>query len=393
MKKEFSIVCISVFLLVLGTCISGTILVPYAKTLGGTGFIIGVIYSSMYAVRLIIGTPVGRLSQKRGAKTILLYSLILYIFIAAAYLISWNIPSLLAARLLHGVASAMMLPMAMAYVGEISPEGQEGRYMGIYNTILFVASGVGPIIGGVIYESRESNGNIPVFLTLLGLSFVSLFILLCFGNFKKGNHTNPKAYKQQEPVYSKLTDILKSKSMIGLACLNIVSAVLLALFGATFTQYALDNRMNMGTIGVLIAVYNVVIGAIQIPLGRFCDRHNKIKLVMISGAITALLVLFFPAFKGCWLIGILLVFLGICTALHLSSITALAAVVGKEAGMGVTMGFLGSVNSAGTIIGYLLLGIITDAAGIQNTFLFTAALFLAGNIVFLILWHLNKKIK
>ena len=141
----------------------------------------------MYVVRLLFGTPIGRLSQKKGAKTILTYSLMLYPFIAVAYWISWNIPSLIAARLFHGIASAMMLPMAMAYIGEISPIGQEGRYMGIYNTILFVASASGPLAGGLIYDKF---GIRHAFLTLFLLALSSVIIILAFTRSDSSKKSN-----------------------------------------------------------------------------------------------------------------------------------------------------------------------------------------------------------
>ncbi len=388
MKKEFSIVCISVFLLVLGTFISGSLFVPYARTLGGSSLTIGLIYSSMYVVRLIFGTPIGWLSQKKGAKRVLVYSLMLYPLIAVAYWVSWNIPSLLAARLLHGVASAMMLPMAMAYIGEISPQGQEGRYMGLYNLITFSASGIGPVVGGFIYESY---GIKEAFLTLFVLALLALLLILIMGRMKTPMSAPSRAGEARGDTQYNAKALLYDKRLWGLACINIVSAVLLALFGASFTEYALGCALNMKSIGVLIAVNNMVIGVAQIPLGKFSDRYSKTALVMVSAAATSLLLILFLTLKSFWSIGLLLVVIGVAIALHFSASAAISAVVGKQCGMSVTMGFLSSVNSTGTIIGYLLLGFITDTFGIENTFYFTACLFIFGNLLFLLCWRLYLK--
>ncbi len=388
MRKEFSIVCISVFLLVLGTYISGSLFVPYAHALGGSSFTIGIIYSSMYVVRLIFGTPIGWLSQKKGAKKVLIYSLMLYPLIAAAYWVSWNIPSLLAARLLHGAASAMMLPMAMAYIGEISPQGQGGRYMGLYNLITFSASGIGPVVGGFIYESY---GIKEAFLTLFILALLALVLILIVGNAKTPLVTSSREGETRQETQFNIKALLRDKRLWGLACVNIVSAVLLALFGAAFTEYALGCALNMKSIGVLIAINNIVIGVAQIPLGKLSDRYNKAVLVMISAAATSLLLILFLTFKSFWGIGLLLIVIGVAIALHFSASAAISAVIGKQGGMSVTMGFLSSVNSTGTIIGYLLLGFITDTFGIQNTFYFTACLFIIGNLLFLLCWRLYLK--
>ncbi|MDF2572342.1 MAG: hypothetical protein K0R55_3946 [Sporomusa sp.] len=68
MRKEFFFVCTALVLLVLGTYIPATLLVPYAKTLNGTSMSIGIIYSCMYIVRLLFGTPIGRIAQKKEQK-------------------------------------------------------------------------------------------------------------------------------------------------------------------------------------------------------------------------------------------------------------------------------------------------------------------------------------
>lgn len=383
MKKEFTLVCTSLFLLVTGTYISGTLLVPYATALGGTSFSVGVIYATMYIVRLIFGGPIGHLSQKKGAKAILKFSLMLYPFIAMTYVVSWNIPSLLFARLLHGFASAMLLPMAMAYIAEVSPAGQEGRYMGIYNTILFAASAIGPVVGGAIYDRY---GMRQAFYTLLLFALAALVIILIVVRTDKAQgHIYTEAKTVGQPSGLGL-GILRIRGMVGLCAMNIAQAVLFALLGATFTQLAISIGLKMGMIGLLIALNNVVIGAVQIPFGKLVDRYDKLNITIASGIGATLLMLLLPFVQGVWGLALLLAVLGLFVALNLSSVTALSAVLGKESGIGVMMGFLGSANSLGTIIGYLALGSITDKLGIRSAFYLTGALLLLALLLFGIQW-------
>ncbi len=390
MRKEFFFVCSALFLLVFGTYISGTLLVPYAKTLGSTGMSIGIIYSCMYLVRLLLGTPIGRISQKKGTKTMLTFSLILYPFIAIAYLVSWNIPSLIVARLLHGIASAMMLPMAMAYIGEVSPSEQEGRFMGIYNTILFIASAAGPFVGGIIYDTY---GIRHAFLILFILALSSLFIILVFtkNNFSKNFNKASTIDTRNTIKENTLSELWRNKKLLALCSINIATAILLALFGASFTQLALSYNFSMGLIGLLIALNNIIIGITQVPFGHFVDRHDKLKTMLVSGIVTCVLIIFLPLVKNIWGVAILIAALGLFTALNLATSTALSAILGKEVGMGNTMGFLGSANSAGTVVGYLVLGGIADLFGLDNAFYFTGAVFLVGIIVFYLLW-VNRSI-
>jgi MFS transporter, DHA1 family, multidrug resistance protein len=74
-RKEITLLLSSVLILVYGTYIAGTILTPYAKSLGATGIAIGIISGALYIVRLFVGTSIGRLADKKGALTVLKYSL------------------------------------------------------------------------------------------------------------------------------------------------------------------------------------------------------------------------------------------------------------------------------------------------------------------------------
>lgn len=390
MRKEFVFLCIALFLLLFGTYLSGSLLVPYAKTLGGTGTTIGIIYSCMYVVRLVFGSPIGRLSERKGSKAILTYSLMLFPIIAAVYWFSWNIASLLGARFLHGFASAMLLPMAMAYMGEISPKGQEGRYMGIYNTILFVAAAIGPLVGGFIYDRF---GIRYAFFSLFILAVIALIIVLIASRntekpVVKEEASNPYMSNTYETVY---TTFGINKPLIMLSILNVLISVFLALFGASFTMLGLYRGFNMLQIGLLVAINNIILGATQIPLGHFVDRMDKFKLTIYFGILTAALLLLLPSADKLWIFVILIIAIGIASAVCLASTSALSALLGRNLGMGKTMGFIGSVNSAGTIAGYLLLGVLTDKFSIGVPFYFTSTLWFLV-LLFLMYYNRNKKL-
>jgi len=61
----------AVFLLVTGTGIVAPLIGPYAHSLGAGGFWIGLLFSGFYIVRLLVGTPVGRLADHQGPKRVL----------------------------------------------------------------------------------------------------------------------------------------------------------------------------------------------------------------------------------------------------------------------------------------------------------------------------------
>ena len=78
---------------------------------------------------------------------------------------------------LQGVATAMVQPVSMAYVGDLTPKGKEGAYAGYVNTAFLGGVAGGPILGGVIKDLFNMQAS---FILLGVLSLLSLLLLLFF---------------------------------------------------------------------------------------------------------------------------------------------------------------------------------------------------------------------
>lgn len=382
-KKNTILLCLSVFLLVVGTGVVAPLLAPFAKDIGATGIWVGMLYSGFYMVRLVIGTPIGRLSDTKGPKAILTYSLLLYPLIGLSYALASNFASLLGARLLHGVASAMMLPMAMAYMAEISPRGREGKYMGIYNTLIFIANGAGPLLGGYL---AANYGTQQAFFSLCILSVCSLMIIFLLPSSRKTTLDHENASSHAQNASPPKVKVWNNRGVLALAVINVIVAVLSIFMVSFFTLYADSRHLNEFAIGFLIALNNIVIGASQLPLGWMVDRYNKVKLVIISALLTVVILSLFPWVHALWSIALLMILVGLSSAVTLASSSALSAVIGRTSGMGVTMGFLGSATSLGMVIGPLLSGLLVDLYQIEITFYFSALLWALGTAAFAVLW-------
>ena len=61
-----------VFIMVASTSTLWPILTPYAKDLGASGFQLGLVVSSIYFTRLVLGPWVGRIGDRRGYRGLLI---------------------------------------------------------------------------------------------------------------------------------------------------------------------------------------------------------------------------------------------------------------------------------------------------------------------------------
>ncbi len=138
------------------------VLTPYARDLGANGFQIGMVVGAIYATRLFLQPVIGSFADRHGYRTLLIFGTLLYIPIGVVYASAGNVTVLIVARLLHGVGSAIVLPMVMAVLGSHAGT-RGGAAMARFNLAQWLGYAVGPIIGGLIIEFFGSE---TVFLLL-----------------------------------------------------------------------------------------------------------------------------------------------------------------------------------------------------------------------------------
>jgi len=112
-----------------------------------------------------------RASDRNGRKPFITSGLLTYFLVSIAYIFSKSVNLFILIRFFQGIASAMILPVALAYVGDITPKRKEGFIMGLFNVSLFGGLSVGPVIGGMV---RDTFG--------IQISFLSMGIF-CFAGF------------------------------------------------------------------------------------------------------------------------------------------------------------------------------------------------------------------
>ncbi|MFW6122140.1 MAG: MFS transporter, partial [Petrotogales bacterium] len=102
---------------------------------------------------------VGSLSDRQGRKRLLEIGLSIYAAVGFTYTLATSVEHLFLIRLFYGAGSAMIVPIVMAYIGDLAPAKQEGKYMGMLNIALFAGIGAGPMLGGVFRDTIGINST------------------------------------------------------------------------------------------------------------------------------------------------------------------------------------------------------------------------------------------
>ncbi|MDY7031302.1 MAG: MFS transporter, partial [Thermodesulfobacteriota bacterium] len=361
-KRVFVTLFLAIFSAMVGIGIIIPFLPLYAQTLGASGIWLGIIFSGFSISRSIFMPVIGRLSDKRGRKVFICVGLFGYALISFGFIHVDTSFQLAAIRFLQGFFAAMIIPIAMAYIGEISPENKEGTFMGIFHVSLFAGFGVGPFMGGAI---KDYFGMDAAFYAMGGLSFAAFVMVLLFLpelDLYKKSWGNPRlSYRV----------ILGNNVMRGITAFRLVNAMgrgMVATFLPVFAHQYL--QLSGSEIGLLVSANILLTSLLQAPFGRLADRMNRLKLVIGGCFMASLAIALIPYCSNFAELLVLNMAMGFAGAMSLPAATAMTVKEGRELGMGSVMGVFNMAMSVGLATGPLLGGLLLDSLGIHSIFLF-----------------------
>jgi MFS family permease len=372
-KKVFPVLALAIFASMLGVGIIVPLLPLYAEDLGATELWIGIIFASFSISRAIVMPFVGRLSDRRGRKLVLSIGLLAYALISLGY-ISNSVYQLTLVRFIHGAASGMIQPVAQAYIGDISPKGEEGKWMGYFNAAFFTGFGFGPLMGGALTDHFGMTVSFYTMGVLNLLAFLTVVFLLPEIRPRE-MATNP---------HSSFKEMSTSGMVKGLFSFQLVFSLGRGTFAAFLPIFAgIYIGLSPTLIGILVAVNILLMSLLQPYGGNIADRFNRTALVTVSSLVSAASIALIPLGGGFWqLLGICALG-GITGAIAVPAASALSVEEGRRFGMGSTMAILAMAFSIGMAIGPLMGGVIADFVDINSVFYFGAGVGVIGTGLFI----------
>jgi MFS family permease len=368
-----------VFTAMLGLGIISPILPLYARSLGATLTQVGLLSSAWSISRLVFASPIGRFSDRKGRKMIIATGLLVYAVVSLLYSMAWDFISLVTVRLLHGLGSAMTMPVAMAYAAELSPVGQEGRYMGSINMAMFGGMGLGPLIGG--YFSDAFTLSTPFYL-MGGITATSLALtvfLLPDDRQRKTKATTvrPSFRKVLSNRLLRASFVYRTVAALGRGS---IMGFLSIYMGLPIADGGLG--LSLSATGFIISAGQFGSALLQSPFGVLADRYDKIRLILIGGIIGTLGMSLIPLADNFWTVLAAQLVFTAGSGLGMPALTAIAAIEGREIGVGTTMSVLDSAMSLGMVAGPLISGVLGDLLGLRQVFFVGSTIILAGTACF-----------
>jgi MFS family permease len=379
-KKVFLTLFFTIFTTVTGVGIVVPLLPVYANDLGAKGIYIGMIFGAFALSRTLFLPWFGRASDRHGRKPFIVAGLLGYILVSIAFVASDSVAGLILFRFIQGIASAMIMPVVQAYVGEITPRGREGYTMGLFNMSMFASLSLGPLMGGVIADLFSMDAAFACLGVLSAIGLCLAITLL--------PPTAEEQIQQKKRTPVSWSSMVKDPRIIGLfayrfsytACIGIIWSFL-PIF--VHSRFALSDSLT----GVLVMLGVFISGLLQLPMGYAADRFNTRVIVSAGGVLCAIamgLIVISTTYAG--LVGAVCLF-GIGGGISMPSIMAMAVIKGHEKGaMGAVISLITMSHSMGMLTGSMAAGIAMDHADLVVVFPLGAILMLLGGAIFHLTW-------
>ncbi len=349
------------------------------------GFV-GVILSINRLIRLFTNNAMGwffdRLPNRRA---IFLGSLALGVITTTMYATSVDLPPLLLARLLWGLAWSGIWVGGNALVLEMAPEAQRGQWVGILQMWFFLGSALASFTGGALTDAVGYRGALWVGA---GISaFGALVALLALVTRRAEHRPMPPIARARDSFWTSIRAIspamwaaVTAQGVNRLAAAGVVSGTLGLIVQQTFGTGLQIGAAQIGIAslsGVLLGS-RTLISVVGAPIaGRMSDRAGgRWKLLVIALFVGAIGTALLPAQNF-----VVLIFGTIISALAYGATQALStALVGdlaKKEEYGKNLGIYNTSGDLGSAIGPLVAYALLPITGLPALYVGCGAVMLA----------------
>ncbi len=388
-KQIIYLLCLIGFFGIFSTTISKNPVLPlFAKSLGADTSLLGILSALSPLAGILFSFPVGFLADKLGKKKLLLVAAFIFTLAPLLYLLVTNPWWLLPVRFFHGLATAILGPIAAALIVSVY-EHRRAEGLGLYSSSTLFGRMLAPLLGGFIIQYFAYWGHLANFrLVYLAAFLLSLPILIFTVLIPR--QTAPAiritgGFNIRSLILT-LVDFGHSRPVFMTSLVQLITYFIYGVYETFLPLYLASKGIASAEIGLIFSLQVFSIALTQPFFGRLADRIDK-RLQIVFGLLVLSLsaALFTVSGNFFVLVGIGLIF-GLGMSFGTVATSARVAELSRQNELGSFLGALSSVMDIGQTAGPLVMGFVITALSLSTGFLVTAGLGLLVAVVYLISW-------
>lgn len=354
--RSFTVLCtIGVFCFISYNMVRMPVLALFAESLGASPARIGLIVSVSTLTGVVLKLPSGALSDIYGRRMLLRIGVIAFGVPPFFYPLISDLNVLTLLRLLHGLATAIFAPSALATVAELYRE-RRGAAMGTYTACTQSGALLGPFIGGYL---AYAAGFSSAFLTagFFGCAAIVMFYSLHLSPPPPRLHEKGAAAIGAE-MWKGFTSVARNRTVLITSLMDAAKMIANGALMAFLPLYGVSVGLNAAEVGLLFTVQALTSFLSKPIMGRVSDRVGRQPLIMAGLLICAATFVCIPHVTHLAVLLMLSAGFGFGEAVVTSSSSAFVADSSEFKTLGAGMGMQGTIGDIGHASGPLLAGVL-----------------------------------
>ncbi|MBM4284964.1 MAG: MFS transporter [Deltaproteobacteria bacterium] len=363
----------------------------FALYLGAGPEAIGLAVGISTVTGIFFKMPSGALSDVIGRRKTLLMGLVVFGVMPFTYLLVNDYTLLIVIRFLHGLATAIYGPVAMAVVADIAG-ARKGEWLSWFSSVTILGTLAGAPVGGFLltYVTRGDGPALHDFRLVFLLSGLAGAAALLLGLVAlRGKETvapHPGALKERlGRFFSGIKEVVSDRRVVITSNMEGLQNLTVGALEAFLPVYAVKVAgLNEFQAGLLWGVQVLTTILSKPMMGRMSDRWGRKSIIVAGMVLCAGSFAAIPLLTSFILLLVTALVFGLGEAFVTSSSAALVADVCQEKHFGAAMGAFGTIFDIGHASGPILAGLLIARFDYFTSFVMMAVLLLIAIPVFVL---------
>lgn len=379
-SRSFALICtVGVFCFISYNMVRMPALSLFAESLGASPERIGLVVSVSTLTGVLLKLPAGALSDVYGRRMLLRVGVTAFGLPPFLYPFVSDVNVLTLLRFVHGLATAIFAPNALATVAELYRE-KRGTALGVYTACTQSGALLGPFLGGVLVYNA---GFSTTFVTagLFGCIGMALFYSLPL-NVAAPPVNDKRLAAIWTEMWKGFVAVAKNTNVLVTSVTDAAKMIANGALMAFLPLYGVKAGLNPGEVGLLFSAQALTSFFSKPIMGRVSDRVGRQPLILFGLLLCAATFVCIPRVSLFPVLLVLSAGFGFGEAVVSSSSSALVADSSEFKRLGAGMGMQGTIMDIGHASGPLLAGLLIARLNYEEAFAVIASVQLAAGGLF-----------
>jgi len=339
-------------------------LIPfYAQRFASGASGIGILLASFSVMQLIFSPLLGRVSDSRGRRPVLLFSILtsigsfLFFTFATSYLV------LLLSRIIAGLATEGAV--AQAYIADITTKEERSTGIGKVGAAIGIGFILGPVIGGLLspYGIR-APGAAALILSIINLVFVFIYLPEPDRLMKSDEKTS--FLQSMKGILEAVKEPITGQVYIIYFIVTLAFAAIPVIVPLLAIQYFRFTEVEMSYVFIFIGIIQVFLQGFGIR--RLVATLGEEKLIILGPMFLGVGIALTPLLKSIGGFGFSTILVATGVGITNTAVPGFISLMTSAERQGSKLGVTQSIGSIARIFGPVLGGYITEYSNVQTSF-------------------------